>query len=115
MPDTDDLITQTEAAELRDSTVAAINELVRRGRLRSIERFGKTLVFRSEVTAYQPSKGGRPPKSPAETTRHLNKAFRAAKEAEEASQMTKAEKAALKAEAPPQASTKKTAKKAGKK
>lgn len=84
MPDTDDLITQTEAAELRNSTVAAINELVRRGRLRSVERFGKTLVFRSDVLAYQPSKGGRPPNSPAETTAKLNKAFREAKEAEEA-------------------------------
>lgn len=66
--DTEDLITQAEAAELRGSTIPAINELVRRGRLRSVARFGKTLVFRSEVLAYEPSKGGRPPKSPAEQT-----------------------------------------------
>lgn len=58
----DDLITQSEAAELRGSNVPAINELVRRGRLRSLKRFGKTLVYRSEVLAYKPSKGGRPRK-----------------------------------------------------
>ncbi len=59
----EDLITQAEAAELRGSTIPAINELVRRGRLRSVERYGKTLVFRSDVLAYEPSKGGRPPKA----------------------------------------------------
>jgi hypothetical protein len=61
----EDLITQAEAAKLRGSTIPAINELVRRGRLRSVERYGKTLVFRSDVLAYEPSKGGRPSKAEA--------------------------------------------------
>lgn len=54
-----DLMTQAEAAELRGTTVAAINELVRRGRLRSVERFGKRLVYRSDVESFEPEKGGR--------------------------------------------------------
>lgn len=57
----DDLITQSEAADLSGRSVSAINELVRRGRLRSVEKFGKRLVYRSEVEAFEPSKGGRPP------------------------------------------------------
>jgi hypothetical protein len=57
----EDLITLTEAAELRGyKDVSAISQLVRRKRLRSVERFGKTLVYRSEVLAFEPSKGGRP-------------------------------------------------------
>ena len=57
-----DLITQTEAAGLRGVSLRAINNLVRRGRLRAVEQFGKTLVYRSEVLSYEPSPGGRPPK-----------------------------------------------------
>jgi hypothetical protein len=53
-----DLITQKDAAELRGVSVASINDLVRRGRLRSIERFGRRLVYRSEVAAFEPSRGG---------------------------------------------------------
>jgi len=55
----DDLITQTEAAQLRDVSVAAISALVQRGRLRSVERFGKLLVYRSEVLAFEREKPGR--------------------------------------------------------
>jgi hypothetical protein len=58
----DDLITQAEAAELRGSSIPAINDLVKRGRLRSIEKYGKVLVYRSDVLAFVPSKGGRPRK-----------------------------------------------------
>lgn len=53
-----DLITQTEAAELRGVTVSSISELVQRGRLRSVERFGKLLVYRSEVLAFERGKPG---------------------------------------------------------
>jgi hypothetical protein len=61
--DESELITLTEAAKLRGyKDVSAISQLVRRGRLRSAERFGKTLVYRSEVLAFEPSKGGRPSK-----------------------------------------------------
>jgi hypothetical protein len=55
----DELITQSEAAQLREVTVAAISALVQRGRLRSVERFGKLLVYRSEVLAFEREKPGR--------------------------------------------------------
>lgn len=59
----EDLITMTEAAELRGyKGVSAISQLIARGRISSVERFGKTLVYRSEVLTYEPDKGGRPPK-----------------------------------------------------
>jgi len=47
--DADDLITQTEAGELRGVTRPAIHSLVVRGRLRSIKIGGTIYVFRSEV------------------------------------------------------------------
>ncbi len=52
--DEDELITQTDAAKLRATSSQAINELVRRGRLRSVERYGRQLVYRSEVLAFEP-------------------------------------------------------------
>lgn len=55
--DLSDLITQKEAAEIRGVTVAAISDLVKRGRLRGFEQFGKTLVSRSEVTALEDKRG----------------------------------------------------------
>jgi hypothetical protein len=63
-----DLITISEAAELRDRTVAAISQMVRRARIRGYELYGKTLVSRSEVLSYEPDKGGRPPESKAGAT-----------------------------------------------
>ena len=56
----DDLITLSEAAELRGVSVSAISHLVRRGRLRSVARYGKTLVYKPEVEAFEAEKGGRP-------------------------------------------------------
>ncbi len=53
---------------------------------------GRRLVKRSEVESFQPDSIGRPPKPPAGTTAKLNKAFREAKEAEEASQKKAAKK-----------------------
>jgi excisionase family DNA binding protein len=47
------LITQSEAAKLRGVSLPSINELVRRGRLRTKEVFGKKLVYRSEVLAFE--------------------------------------------------------------
>jgi hypothetical protein len=49
-----ELITQTEAAKLRGMTVAAINMLVIRGRIRSKVLFGKRLVYKSDVLGYEP-------------------------------------------------------------
>jgi excisionase family DNA binding protein len=57
-----DLISQAEAAELRGVSRASINELIKRGRLRSVEIGGKPFLFRSEVLGFAPEKGGRPPK-----------------------------------------------------
>lgn len=56
-----DLITQSEAAELRGLSVSAIGQWVRRGRVRSFELYGRRLVSRAEVMAYDPeaNKGGR--------------------------------------------------------
>ena len=55
--DLSDLITQKEAAGVRGVTVAAISDLVKRGRLSGFERFGKTLVSRREVEALEDRRG----------------------------------------------------------
>lgn len=55
-----DLISQAEAAEIRGVSRASINELVKRGRLRSVEIGGKTFLYRSEVESFEPQPGGRP-------------------------------------------------------
>jgi excisionase family DNA binding protein len=64
--DLNDLISQAEAAELRNVTRASINELVKRGRLRTVQIGGKAFLYRSEVLNFEPDKGGRPPKTKAE-------------------------------------------------
>ena len=56
----EELITQSEAAELRGVTLAAINDLVKRGRIRSEERYGKVLVYRSDVESFAPVRAGWP-------------------------------------------------------
>jgi excisionase family DNA binding protein len=55
-----DLISQTEAARLRGVTRAAIQDLVRRGRIRSVNVGGRALVYRSEVENYEKGEPGRP-------------------------------------------------------
>ena len=66
-----DLISQTEAAEIRGISRAAINELIKRGRLQVIEVGGKKLLSRNAVKSFEGQKGkaldkerpsGRPPK-----------------------------------------------------
>jgi excisionase family DNA binding protein len=61
----EDLITQTEAAEIRGVSWQAINDLVRRGKLRTVTIGKRKFVLRSEVKAYKPEKGGRPRKESA--------------------------------------------------
>lgn len=56
--DIKDLITQAEAARLRGVSRSAIQALVQRGRLRSVEMFGRNLVYRSEVVAFEREKSG---------------------------------------------------------
>jgi excisionase family DNA binding protein len=58
-----DLISQAEAARLRGVTRAAIQDLVRRGRIRSVNVGGRSLVYRSEITNYQQGEAGRPKKA----------------------------------------------------
>jgi excisionase family DNA binding protein len=66
--DLDDLISQADAAELRGVSRASINELVKRGRLKTVEIGGKIFLYRSEVETFEPQPGGRPStKQPAET------------------------------------------------
>ena len=62
-----DLISQAEAAELRGVSRASINELVTRGRLRSVVVGGKPYLYRAEVLSFEPDKGGRPPKDKSTT------------------------------------------------
>jgi hypothetical protein len=54
MVERDPWITQTKAAELRGMTLKAINALVLRGRIRSKEVYGRTLVHRDDVLNYEP-------------------------------------------------------------
>lgn len=59
-----DLISQAEAARIRGVTRAAIRDLIRRGRLRSISIGGRELVYRSEVETFEKDKPG--PKTEAD-------------------------------------------------
>ena len=51
------LVSQAKAAEMCGMTRAAIHDLVRRHRLRSVEVDGRDMVYREEVEAYE--KAGR--------------------------------------------------------
>lgn len=53
-----DLISQAEASRIRGVTRAAIRDLIRRGRLRTVEIGGRELVFRSEVEMFVKEKPG---------------------------------------------------------
>lgn len=57
-----DLISQAEAARLRGVTRAAIQDLVRRGRIRAVDVGGRALVYRSEIVNYEQGEPGRPRK-----------------------------------------------------
>jgi hypothetical protein len=75
--DTDsDLITSSDAAKLRGVSRAAINYLVKMGRIRHVEKYGRVLVYRSEVVKYKPLKPGRPSKA---TTKGVSKKVRGKK------------------------------------
>ncbi len=55
-----DLITQSEAARLREVSPEAIADLIRRGRLTAIELGGRKFLRRSEVVKFEALPGGRP-------------------------------------------------------
>lgn len=58
----EDLISQTDAAKLRGVTVAAISDLVRRGRLSTVVIAGRKFVNREEVSSFIELPAGRPKK-----------------------------------------------------
>jgi hypothetical protein len=58
----DDLIRQAEAARLRGVTREAINDLIKRRKLKTKVIGGVTFVSRKEVLNYEPESGGRPAK-----------------------------------------------------
>lgn len=59
----DDWITQLEAAGLRGVAVQVVNNWARRGRIRTKEKYGKVLVSRGDVLAYEAQKPGPKPKN----------------------------------------------------
>jgi hypothetical protein len=62
MSSLDDLITQAEAARLRKVSRSAINDLVKRRKLKVRIIGGQPFVSRKEVLGYEPDAGGRPTK-----------------------------------------------------
>lgn len=58
----DDLIRQAEAARLRGVSREAINDLIKRRKLKTKVIGGVTFVFRRQVLSYEPESGGRPAK-----------------------------------------------------
>jgi excisionase family DNA binding protein len=58
-----DLISQTQAAEVRGVSREAIHRLIKRGKLRTVEVGGRPLLYRNDVENFEPEKAGRPPKT----------------------------------------------------
>jgi len=54
-----DLVSISEAARLRGVSPQAIDDLLARGRLASVEVAGRRLLLRSDVMNFKPSTGGR--------------------------------------------------------
>jgi excisionase family DNA binding protein len=53
-----DLITVSDAAKIRGVSRQAIHALIERGRLRSVSMFGRVLLYRSEVEAFEKESPG---------------------------------------------------------
>jgi excisionase family DNA binding protein len=68
--DLDDLITQKEAAKIRKVSVQSINDLVKRGRLRTVTIGGRKFLSRSEVERFEPAQAGRPKSKPTKKRTH---------------------------------------------
>jgi excisionase family DNA binding protein len=60
--DLEDLITLSEAAKIRGVTRQAIHAIIARGHLQAVNLFGRVLLHRSEVEAYEKKKPGPSPK-----------------------------------------------------
>ena len=67
--DSDDMITQAEAARIRGVSHEAIRNLVRRGRFKVFKIGGKIFLSQREVKRFKPGVGGRPRKKPARESR----------------------------------------------
>ena len=72
--DLKDLVTQAEAARIRNVSREAIYGLVARGKLKAIEIGGQKFVRRSDVERYEPEAGGRPARMPASTEKTRSRA-----------------------------------------
>ena len=59
--DPTDMISQAEAARIRAVSHQAIVNLVKNGRLQTVEIGGKVFLSRAEVESYQKIRQGRPP------------------------------------------------------
>ncbi len=62
MKENPELITLAEAARLRGVSADSVRKLIRRGRVRSVSVYGRVLVYRDEVLAFErkspgPAKG----------------------------------------------------------
>jgi len=58
-----DLITQSQAADLRGVSIQTINNWIKRGHIKGYERYEKILVSKAEIKAFQPKLAGRPLRS----------------------------------------------------
>ncbi len=61
----EDLVTPAEAARMRGVTRSAITDLMKRGRLQTVEVGGRRFLYRTEVEGFAPEITGRPPKPSA--------------------------------------------------
>ena len=57
---TDEWVSQAEAARMRGVSRQAIARLIKKGRLRILEIGGKILLRREDIKAYRPEAPGRP-------------------------------------------------------
>lgn len=73
--DLDDLITQTEAAQIRGVSVQSISDLIRRGRLTTVTIGKRKFLMRSEVQKFKPALAGRPKSESTKKRTHPRKAI----------------------------------------
>lgn len=79
------MLTTAEAAERLGVTVQRVHQFIKDERLPAQKMGRDYIINEGDLKSIETRPTGRPPKDPAETTAKLNKAFREAKEAEEAS------------------------------
>ena len=61
-PDLNDLISIADAAQIREVSYQAIQDLIKRGKLNVTEIAGRKLLSRRQVESYKSESGGRPAK-----------------------------------------------------